>query len=450
MTEVQNIIRDFRQKTADFIAAHRLLRRDAPVVVALSGGADSVALLAVLVDLGYDCRAAHCNFHLRGEESMRDMRHAASVCEALDTEMYVKHFDVAARCDATGESVEMACRELRYAWFDELLDRDCAQAIAVGHHREDRVETFMLNLFRGTGLAGLTAMRPRRDAVVRPLLDVSREEIEAFVGARGLGYVDDSSNASDRHLRNRVRNTLMPTIERLFPGGGDAVLRTIANLERAEAVYARALRHLGEAYFDGSRLHLAALAGDADGATLLFEHLKPYGFGYEAACDILAARGASGKSFYSPSRQTVVEVSRGEADIVDAASLRPAADVWRVELPRPVFRPVSITVDLRRVETFAPVRDPSTAYFDAEAFGGDAVWELRHPRRGDRMVPFGSVKSKLLSDIFTQAKLSAAEKRSQWVLTRNGEIYWLPGLRQSAQHAVAPGTKAYYVLRYQQ
>ena len=132
------------------------LRRDVPIVVALSGGADSVALLSALVSEGYNCVAAHCNFHLRGEESLRDMRFAEEITAKLGVDLYVKDFNVAAAMAETGESVEMACRRLRYDWFDELLTTLRAADVAVGHHREDNVETFFLNLARGTGIAGLT------------------------------------------------------------------------------------------------------------------------------------------------------------------------------------------------------------------------------------------------------------------------------------------------------
>ncbi len=133
------------------IKSMRLLDTHAPVIVALSGGADSVALLAILSRLGFDCRAAHCNFHLRGEESMRDMRHCRTICERLGVDLYIRDFDVKAHMEQTGDSVEMACRDLRYRWFDDLLDRDGAQAVAVGHHREDRAETLRNSSFASIG-----------------------------------------------------------------------------------------------------------------------------------------------------------------------------------------------------------------------------------------------------------------------------------------------------------
>ena len=252
------------------------LNPGATVIVALSGGADSVALLSVLADLGYDCRAAHCNFHLRGEESMRDMRHVQTLCRDLGVELYIRDFDVPAQMAAAGESVEMACRTLRYRWFDELLDRERASAIAVGHHREDRAETFMLNLMRGAGLDGLTSMRPVEGSVVRPLLALSRGEIESYLSARGLSYVTDSTNAENAYRRNSIRNRVFPLLAEIFgPGVLDAVVRTVGNLERSRAVYSEALQSKLARYYDGvSTIDIAAMvANECQPALVLFEIL---------------------------------------------------------------------------------------------------------------------------------------------------------------------------------
>lgn len=439
----------FEARTADFIARKGLLHKEAPVVVALSGGADSVALLAVLTRLGYDCRAAHCNFHLRGDESMRDMRHAGAVAEKLGVDIYIRDFDVPARMRETGESVEMACRSLRYKWFSDLLDRDGAQAIAVGHHREDRVETFMLNLMRGTGIAGLTSMRPRSGHVVRPLLMSSRGEIEEYIASLGLGYVDDSSNSSDLHRRNRLRNSILPLMEDKFPGAMNAILRTIGNLEEAEAIYREAVDRGVRKYMSRDGIDMKSLRGDEHAGILLFEHLKTYCFTYTQICDMLSGAESSGLRFFSTDGATVAELDRGMLSLREASGCEPCdSDVYLVALQHDIVSPVHIIVTQADVSTFRPEGlGADVAYFDASMLDDDAYLELRHARRGDRLVPFGSSKSKLVSDLFANAKYSAEQKRRAWLLTCNGEIVWIPGLRNTAAFPVGPGTKRFLRLQ---
>ena len=435
--------KEFERVVADFISSQGLLHRSAPVIVALSGGADSVALLAVLSRLGYDCRAAHCNFHLRGEESMRDMRHATAVAGALDVDIYVRDFDVPARMAATGESVEMACRSLRYEWFAELLDRDGAQATAVGHHREDRAETFMLNLFRGTGIAGLTSMRPRSGSVVRPLLPLSREDIENYVGALELTYIVDSSNASDIHRRNRLRNNILPLLQEQFPGAVDAILDTVSHLTVTEAIYLESVNQRLAKYIGDNAIDLGGLSHEPYADTLLFEYLKKKNFNYTQVCDMLASARASGKSFISTDGRIVAELDRGMMSFSDSARLAYDDEV-AVNPGHDITAPLHIKVSFGDVVEFKPeATGGRVAYFDVAALEGEAIWQLRHYRKGDRMVPFGSKHSKLVSDLFVNAKYSAEQKRRAWFLTRNGEIVWALGLRNSAAFAVGPGSKRF-------
>lgn len=446
----KNYCKEIEDRVGRFITRHGLLRRGAPVIVALSGGADSVCLLAVLTALDYDCRAAHCNFHLRGEESMRDMRFCRQLAEKFDVDLYVRDFDVAARMAATGESVEMACRELRYRWFDDLLDRDGAQAVAVGHHREDRAETFMLNLMRGAGIAGLTSMNAASGTVVRPLLELSRSEIEKYLTERGVDYITDSSNASDAHRRNRLRNRVFPLLEECFPGAMEAVLRSIANLEATRDIYREAIDRKRQHFVNPANgaIDLGSLAAEPQAPTVLFELLRDAGFTYTQVCDMLADPSASGLEYCSTDGAVVIEQNRGTLTPVDAASRHVAAGVYPVNIRHDIPSPLRIAVSIRPVVFFADEpRNPSVAYFDtATALAPGHRWELRHARRGDRMVPFGGVKSKLLSDFFANAKFSAARKRAQWVLTCDDIIAWLPGLRNSSFAAIGPDTREYIKL----
>ncbi|MDE6206847.1 MAG: tRNA lysidine(34) synthetase TilS [Muribaculaceae bacterium] len=437
-------INSFESVVRNYIRREQLLRPDGPVIVTLSGGADSVALLAVLTALGYDCRAAHCNFHLRGEESMRDMAHAAGICNTLGVDLYVKDFDVPARQAATGESVEMACRELRYKWFADLVHRERAQAIAVGHHQEDRIETFMLNLARGTGIRGLVSMRPRNQLVVRPLLCVCREDIETYLHLRGLEWIVDSSNNSDEHRRNRVRRHVMPTFERHFLGVDASILTTVSNLEAAESLYQYAVDNIIKATTDTAGIDLEALARYPESATVLFEYLRPRGFNMAQVENILADTTVSGRRYLSADGRYVAELSRQYLRVSDATSAVAADEVYPVDLRQSIFEPVRIDVSYHPVTDFHPEDvGPVVAYIDAAATGPAAEWQLRHARRGDTMVPFGRRRGKLLSDIFCQAKYTAAQKREAWLLTRNGEIVWIPGLRCSGLFAIGPDTKEY-------
>lgn len=432
---------DFLGKVKRFIAANSLLRRDGTVIVALSGGADSVALLVALLRLGYDCTAAHCNFHLRGEESNRDMHSAERLTASLGIDLYVKDFDVAARRKLSGESLEMACRSLRYDWFYDLLDRDGAQAIAVGHHREDQAETFFLNLMRGSGMAGLAGMRPRTGHVVRPLLDVSRAEIEDFLRAEGIAWVVDSTNASDDFARNRLRNRLIPDMERLFPGAADAILRSMAFLRETHDFFTEAAASAIAPFTDANGdIDLVGLSSaTAHAPLLLYEHLKGEGFSRKQTDDMLRAASRSGGRFKA-GESHVREVDHG---ILRAPRAAISGDECEVRLSRDILDPVHIAITRHGIAEFSPARNPAVAYVDASALDGNPVWRLRRWHRGDRMVPFGMTESKLLSDIFADARLSAAQKEGLWLLTRNDEIVWAVGLRASALFSLTPASRRY-------
>lgn len=437
----------FEARVAEAIGRHALLERGRPVVVAVSGGADSVALLAALTALGHQCVAAHCNFHLRGEESNRDMRSVQALCATLGADLYVRDCDVDSRRRATGESVEMACREIRYAWFAELLDRLRAQAIAVGHHRQDNAETFFLNLLRGSGIAGLSAMRPRNGYVVRPLLDLSRADIEAYLQARGIPFVVDSTNLQSVYSRNRLRNIVLPCIEQQFPGALSGILASIAHLSANKDFYDACMAERSARYFDGSRLQLAALVDAEPHARLiLFETLKPLGFNISQVDSMIASARSSGLSFAAGAVE--LRLDRGVLTLAAGAARQPEAGEWPVSLARDILQPAHVLVSEHPIAEFKPERDSRVAYFDAALLAGSPRFALRHWRKGDRMAPYGMRGTKLLSDIFAQAKLDARAKSQAWILTRNGEIIWALGLRAGAPFSLTPDTRRYLRLEF--
>ena len=281
------------RRVTTYIRKHGLLTKDQPVLVAVSGGADSVGLLDVLVRAGYKCVVAHCNFHLRGAESDRDEAFVRELCERMGLPVYVKHFDTLAYAQAHEVSVEMAARELRYAWFEEVAQQNGCQAVAVAHHQNDQAETILLNLKRGAGLRGLAGMRPKSAnpmipegvPVVRPLLCTTRDYIEHYLrDKRGLKWVNDSTNSDTSITRNAIREQLKSYSK--------AEIEHMAQTAEYMQGYADIL--------DGKNTREAGIAR-------LYEDLREFGFvEIDKIYDALQ-RGEGGKTFTSKTHKATIK-----------------------------------------------------------------------------------------------------------------------------------------------
>ena len=295
------------RKTARYIAQKHLLNPGDQVLVALSGGADSVALLCVLQALGYRCEAAHCNFHLRGAESDRDEAFVRDLCQKRKVPLHLTHFDTQEEAARRHISIEMAARDLRYRWFEEVRLEVGAQAIAVAHHQDDSIETLLINLIRGSGIRGLTGIRPKNGYIVRPLLNVSREEIVAWLGKESIVYMTDSTNLSDEYTRNFIRLQILPLLESRFPAIRKTLTRTAMHLSEVESIYLSFIEEAKASLWEeGHRLSIPKLQRYPAPKTVLFELLHPYGFSRSVASSVYdALEGESGKEFYSPSYRLI-------------------------------------------------------------------------------------------------------------------------------------------------
>ena len=272
-------------KVERYIEKYKLLKSSELYLVALSGGADSVALLLLLKNAHFNVHAAHCNFHLRGEESDRDEAFCVELCKGLGVELHRAHFDTREYAELHKVSIEMAARELRYKWFEQLRQDIGAAGICVAHHRDDSVETVLLNLVRGTGLRGLTGIQPRNDNILRPLLCVSRAEIEAFLAEKGQEYVTDSTNLEANVQRNIVRLEVLPLLRNLNPAVAENIQRTAENLAEAQQVLNVAIARFN----DSNVLNLSDVEKSGSSEYLAFEWLKKYGFNGEQVRQILDA-----------------------------------------------------------------------------------------------------------------------------------------------------------------
>lgn len=414
------------------------------MLVALSGGADSVALLRVLMEAGCDCRAAHCNFHLRGEESMRDERFVRDLCQLLDVPLTVKDFDVAAWQQEHGGSVEMACRELRYAWFDQERQRLGCALISVAHHSDDQVETFFLNLLRGTGIRGLAGMQRLSGNIWRPLLNVSRRDILEYLTAIGQDYVTDSTNSENDYRRNQLRNLVLPAVEQQFPQSHERILDTMDNL-RDDLDLLTSL--VNKILPDDRHINIEALCSHPKASTLLYHRIRQMGFNRDQCQQAIdaARNGHSGRQFMG--KGYIMHVNRQSLDIEATQETEPIEIA--VDLKSDISSPVQVSISHNNAP-FSPLmcdgRDKVA--FSTKLLNCQRI-VLRHWQQGDRIKPFGMKGSKLVSDLFTDLKLDHRDKRDVWLLEADGEILWVLGFRASALYPVTPDSQDYILLHYQ-
>ena len=412
-----------------------------PVLIALSGGADSVALLRALLELGYVCRAAHCNFHLRGAESVRDEQFVRQLCHQLDVPLTVKDFDVAAWQQLHGGSVEMACRELRYHWFEqERVKQGCA-FIAVAHHADDQVETFFLNLTRGTGLRGLTGMERLNHKILRPLLAISRADILDYLASISQEYVTDSTNAMNEYRRNRLRNIVLPCIQSQFPQGIARTLDTMDNLSHDNALLT-SLVH--DALPDERHIDVERLTSHPEAPTLLYHRIRHLGFNRDQCVQAIEAalNNHAGRQFFGQGNRLVV--NRQSIDI------EPIEQNINIEIPisltGDVTSPIHITITHNN-PPFSPLLCDGRrkVAFNTQLLNCQHI-VLRHWRRGDRFKPFGLKGSKLVSDLFADLKLDHAAKRDVWLMEADSNIIWVLGYRSSAFFPVKKESQEYLML----
>ena len=391
------------QKVVQYIERHKLFSLDDKILVALSGGADSVALLRLLLSLGYTCEAAHCNFHLRGAESDRDEHFVRQLCLEHRVTLHTVHFNTEQEAKERHISIEMAARELRYAWFEKTREACSAAVIAVAHHQDDSVETLLLNLIRGTGINGLRGIRPRNGHIVRPLLCLDRKEIVGYLESIGQAYVTDSTNLQDEYTRNKIRLNLLPMMQEINPSVKESILKTAEHLDDAASIYNIGIEEAKLRVKTPEGISIGALRQEAAPETVLFEILHPLGFNAAQVRDICRTLdGQPGKVFATP----------GWRVIKDRGSL----------LIEPVQEAVKPLLEIKE--------HPYTPDF----------------RQGDSFVPFGMKGRKKVSDYLTDRKFSLLRKERQWVLCCGDDIIWLVGERVDNRFRIDEKTRKVLVV----
>ena len=447
-------------KIADFIATHSLLDRDGMHLVALSGGADSVALLLVLHRLGYTIEAVHCNFHLRGEESDRDESFVKDLCNTLGIQLHIAHFDTVTYSECHRLSIELAARNLRYDYFERLRKDVGAASVCVAHHIDDQVETVLMNIVRGTRLQGLVGMKPISGTIVRPLLCVTRQEIIVFLEKEHQTYVTDSTNLEDDATRNMFRHHVVPLLKTVNPNVEQGILRLSEYMGNVSAIYrqyvADKLSQLGRQQEGGVVFSLSRLLQEEHWRQLLFEFLIDKGFNHTQIqqCIRLALQtNKDGESDISATTKTFLSAAYElyvERDTIALYLILPHFNDYRLPDTGTYQLPDGTKISLKfeeKTDGFIVPKQRDIACLDAAAVHFPLV--LRRVKDGDRFMPFGMDRYKLVNSYLRDRKVSLYRKRSQLLLQDvSGNILWLVNERIDQRCRVSDSTRKILVVRW--
>jgi len=423
-------------KFQNHISSHFPFLQKAKILIAVSGGLDSMVLLHLISKLNIEFAVAHCNFQLRGKESNEDEDFVKSFCEENSIQGFFQKFDTKQFAEDEKLSIQLAARKLRYEWFYELLATENFDFVLTAHHLDDQLETFLINFSRGTGLYGLGGIPSQNDKIVRPLLIFSRAEIEIFAKENHLKWREDSSNASDKYVRNKIRHQLVPVLKELNPNFLDSFENTIQNLKQAQSLVD-----------DASRIVYRKVVQDVDNQKIvnldellqlpnyqayLYQWLSPFGFSaWQDIYDLVEAQ--SGKQIFSEQFRLLKD---RETLIIEPKSAKISDEYFinenQLELNFPLKLTFCNVIDI----TLTNVK---TIFVDADAL--KFPLKLRKWQEGDYFYPFGMNGKKKLSKFFKDEKFSIIDKENAWLLCSENQIVWLVGKRMDDRFKVTENTQ---------
>lgn len=427
----------------EHINREKLFNKKDKLLLAVSGGLDSVVLCELCYQVGMDFEIAHVNFQLRGEESDGDEYFVKTIAEKYGVAAHFKKCDTTAFAEQNKLSVQVAARELRYNWFDELLRHEF-DYLLTAHHRDDNIETQLMNFFRGTGISGLRGILPKAGTIIRPLLPFSKEELTGFAKENSLQWREDSSNTSDKYSRNYFRHTVIPAITKIYP---EAVNNLAANIERlrdVEVLYQQAIakqkKHL--LYYKGREVHIPVLKLKKTEAiaTVVYEILKEYNFHSGQVADVLQLLDAEQGKFVMSQTHRII---RNRNWLVIADNKSTDTDYVIIEEPG--------TIIFGGGELKLAVSDPVKFNKQFEQLD---MREIKFPltirkwKQGDYFYPLGMKKKKKVARFLIDNKLSPTEKENTWVLETGKKIAMIAGRRIDERFKTTSSTKQVLVVEF--
>ncbi len=431
------------QKFIEFNTDKRLAGEKKKCLLAVSGGTDSVVMCDLFHKAGFPFAIAHCNFNLRGEESNADARFVKNVANKYKVKVFVKSFETAKYAEENKISIQLAARELRYEWFEELRSSKDFHLIATAHHLNDNIETVIHNLTRGTGIRGLRGIPVRQERIIRPMLFAPRNEIEDYLKENKLQFREDASNASDDYTRNKIRHSVIPVLKEINPSLEDAIGEKIEIFTGLEEMYEKQTKQLSKQLFlprkNDIYIPLLKLKKTSRAASVLFEYLKEFDFTIEQIEDMLSVlddtsgkRFVTGKARIIKDRQFFILTQLPEKDFT--AKLINEKDK-EVELGDNKLK-----LSTARAKTAKITPDKSMAWLDKSKLTFPLI--IRKWKQGDYFYPFGmKMKKKKIKKFFIDQKVPLNEKENIWIIESAQKIVWVVGHRIDERFKVAPDTK---------
>lgn len=428
-----------------YIEQQSLCGKQDRILLAVSGGVDSMAMMMLFAGCGYDIGVAHCNFQLRGDESEEDEVLVASEAARFGVPFYNKRFETERETEISGESVQMVARRLRYQWFDELCSQHGYNKIAIAHHADDSVETFFINMIRGTGLRGLTGINVVNGKLIRPLLFSTRKDILEFAKAGGLKYREDSSNSSTKYLRNKIRLGIIPLFKEILPRFAETMTANVERLTYAQTFIDRCIedlrREAESREGDSHIIDVSVIDPTMPMKYVIFELMRKHGFNGDVTdklCHSLEAGSATGKRFYA--RDKVAYIDRDRIIITpipedDTCDMAIGSDTKQVN-----FRGFTLLIDHIDIDDVDELKCPEQiALLDMDK----VVFPLtvRRWQEGDSFVPFGMKGHKKVSDFLIDSKVAAPDKTRQAVIVSGEDIVWVVGRRVDDRYSVTSSTE---------
>ncbi|MFH1119031.1 MAG: tRNA lysidine(34) synthetase TilS [Bacteroidota bacterium] len=428
-----------------YISAFHLFSPEEPVLLAISGGVDSMVMAELFHRAGYNFAIAHCNFNLRGSESNQDEAFVASIAETYKVRFFVRQFKTREYAGFNKISVQMAARTLRYEWFDELVQIEGFKAVATAHHLDDQIETFFINVLRGTGIGGMHGILPNRDRVVHPMMFAFRRQIEEFAGDEAIRYREDSSNRSSKYVRNKIRHDLVPLLGEINPEFRKTITSTIDRIREAESLLHNHLeeirRKCGSFGKDISTLKISELLNLQPLEVYLYELLQPFDFNRSVTDEIAAGLGdISGKQFFSQTHRLIKDRDLLLVTQLGPAGATPAGEIEISEENPDLRKPIQLRFTfIENHPGLSVSKSGNIAMLDVSRI--EWPMKLRKWKDGDTFVPFGMSNHKKLSDFFIDNKFSIVEKENAWLLISGNEIAWLVGHRIGNTFRITNETK---------